>query len=181
MKAPFHALFAALLLLLPLAPAAAAEPPPQLDWEALVPPDWHPEGEVNALMDKYKVDELSDDDPRAAELQAEIDAIWNAAPVVKSLDGKRLRLPGFVVPLRGESEEAMREFLLVPYYGACIHVPPPPANQTVHVVIKGGKGYSGKAFDTVMVTGTLKVEHSRSKLAEAGYRLDAEGVEHYRK
>ena len=129
-------------------------------------------------MEDYKVDELADDDPRAQELMEKLQALWQQAPVVPELDGKRIRLPGFVVPLEAEAE-AMGEFLLVPYYGACIHVPPPPANQTVHVVTAKGGEYHGGLFDTVWVNGTLKVERLSNELADAGYRIDAVLVEPY--
>ena len=53
--------------------------------------------------------------------------------VVDELDGVRVKLPGFVVPLELDGEGDVKEFLLVPYFGACIHYPPPPANQMVYV------------------------------------------------
>jgi hypothetical protein len=74
---------------------------------------------------------------------------------------------------------SLGEFLLVPYYGACIHVPPPPANQTVHVVTAKGGEYHGGLFDTVWVSGTLKTQSPSSELGEAGYRLEAVRVEPY--
>lgn len=58
------------------------------------------------------------------------------APVVKALDGQNIRLPGYIVPLEVSEEGRTTEFLLVPYFGACIHVPPPPSNQIVHVKAK---------------------------------------------
>ena len=146
----------------------------ELDWDALIPADWRPE----TLMAEYDADNLSDDDPRAQELMAKLKALWKESPVVPELDGKRIKLPGFVVPLE-MSTETIGEFLLVPYYGACIHVPPPPANQTVHVVTDKGKEYRGKLFDTVWVTGTIKVEHLSSELAEAGYQIKDARVEAY--
>ncbi len=146
----------------------------ELNWDALIPEDWRPD----KLMEDYDAQGLSDDDPRAQELMEKLKALWDEAPVVPDLDGRRVRLPGFVVPLEVEPE-AIAEFLLVPYYGACIHVPPPPANQTVYVVTAEGRPYHGKLFDTVWVTGTLRVEQSSSELAEAGYRLDATAVEPY--
>lgn len=99
-------------------------------------------------------------------------ALWKQAPVVESLDGQRVRLPGFVVPVEWDLDD-VREFLLVPYYGACIHVPPPPANQIVHVVLPEGKTYRGEVFDTVWVTGVLHIERFSSEMADAGYRLEA--------
>ncbi len=146
----------------------------ELDWDALIPADWRPE----KLMADYDADNLSDDDPRAQELMDKLMALWKESPVVPDLDGKLVKLPGFVVPLE-MSTETIGEFLLVPYFGACIHVPPPPANQTVYVVTDKGQEYPGRLFDTVWVTGTLKVEHLSSDLGEAGYRMQAARVKPY--
>ena len=165
---------AALVGLATLATARPADPPVELEWDALVPQDWRPD----TLLEEYDADQLADDDPRAEELMEKLKAMWDAAPVVPELDGRRVRLPGFVVPLEAEPG-TIAEFLLVPYYGACIHVPPPPANQTVYVVTAAGQAYEGGLFDTVWVTGTLRVEAVSSDLAEAGYRLVDARVEPY--
>jgi uncharacterized protein len=76
-----------------------------------------------------------------------------------------------VVPLDCEGGE-MREVLLVPCYGACIHVSPPLANQIVHVVLPEGETYRGGAFDALWIAGVLEVERSSSDMAESGYRLE---------
>ncbi|MBE0366311.1 DUF3299 domain-containing protein [Pseudoalteromonas aurantia] len=96
------------------------------------------------------------------------------APVVKSLDGQSVSLPGFVVPLEGDSE-IITEFLLVPYFGACIHVPPPPPNQIVHVKIKNGVPIDS-LYDAITVTGVIKVETWKGELAQTGYTMQAVGV-----
>lgn len=96
------------------------------------------------------------------------------APVVKSLDGQSVSLPGFVVPLEGDNE-IITEFLLVPYFGACIHVPPPPPNQIVHVQIKNGVPIDS-LYDAITVTGTIKVETWKGELAQTGYTMQAVGV-----
>jgi uncharacterized protein len=99
-----------------------------------------------------------------------------AAPaVVAELDGKRVRIGGYVVPLDFEAT-TVKEFLLVPFIGACIHVPPPPPNQIIYVKAEKGVGVEG-SFDPVYVTGTLKVASQYTGLAETGYTLDAEKVE----
>ena len=144
----------------------------ELEWDELIPANWRPD----TLMAEYDADNLSDDDPRAQTLMDKLKALWNESPVVSELDGKLVKLPGFVVPLE-MSTETIGEFLLVPYYGACIHVPPPLANQTVYVIAEKGNEYRGKLFDTVWVTGTIKVEHLSSELAEAGYRIRNARVE----
>jgi hypothetical protein len=96
-------------------------------------------------------------------------------PVVAELDGKRVRIGGYVVPLDFEAT-SVKEFLLVPFVGACIHVPPPPANQIIYVKAAKSFDVSGP-FDPVYVTGTLKTAGQFTGLAETGYTIDAEAVD----
>jgi len=156
------------------APALTAATPQDLDWDTLIPEDWQPD----TLFDKYDLNSLQDDDPQAKELMGKLKQLWAEAPVVPALDGKLVRLPGFIVPVESESSN-ITEFLLVPYYGACIHVPPPPANQTVYVKLAPEQAFEGELFDTVWVTGTLKVTPTSSDLADAGYRIEATGIAPY--
>jgi hypothetical protein len=101
---------------------------------------------------------------------------WSKAPVNPAMNGARVRIPGFIVPLEG-SRGKLREFLLVPYFGACIHVPPPPSNQVVLVRVPG-KGFRvNEMFDMVSVTGRLRTERARNELASASYVIDATRVE----
>lgn len=164
-------LFSSLLSLTPL----HAEPVQELEWDAMIPEDYRPDkimaqfGDINAL---------EDDDPRAQKILDELEAAWKEAPVVESLDGKRVKLPGFVVPIEGDGKK-LTEFLLVPYYGACIHVPPPPANQTVYVKVPKGDAKIREAFDTVWVSGVLSTKSFDSDLATAGYQIEAEEVTAY--
>lgn len=78
--------------------------------------------------------------------------------VVEELNGQKIHLPGYLLPLE-MTESNVTEFLLVPYLGACIHVPPPPPNQIVHVTINEKKGYKSKGlFEPVMVTGVISIQ-----------------------
>lgn len=145
-----------------------------LTWEALVPKDWDP---LKGFKGQDMGVGLSDSDPRAQALLERLREIWDAAPTVPALDGQRVRLPGFVVPL-DESAEGLRSFLLVPYFGACIHTPPPPANQIIHV--RPGSPAKGlRSMDPVWVQGTLHTERSDSALGASSYRLDAAAIEPY--
>ncbi|MCO4009309.1 DUF3299 domain-containing protein, partial [Pseudomonas aeruginosa] len=100
------------------------------------------------------------------------------APVVKALDGIEAKLPGYIVPLEISEAGLVTEFLLVPYYGACIHVPPPPSNQIVYV--KTAKGVQmDELYQPFWVEGTFKVENASSELAAAGYRMQASKVTPY--
>ncbi len=98
-----------------------------------------------------------------------------APAVVTELDGKRVHIGGYVVPLDFEAT-TVKEFLLVPFVGACIHVPPPPPNQIIYVKTAKGFDVAG-SFDPVWVTGPLKVASQYTGLAETGYSIDAESVE----
>jgi hypothetical protein len=160
--------------LIKVANPAAPDGVREIEWDDLIPDDWRPD----KILAELDATGLADDDPRAEALMAKLERFWKEAPVVPELDGARIKLPGFVVPLEMDAEQ-IDEFLLVPYYGACIHVPPPPANQTVYVVTDPGRAYSGELFDTVWVTGTIRIEATSSELGNAGYRLQAARVEPY--
>jgi hypothetical protein len=101
-----------------------------------------------------------------------------SAPVVEALDGQAIKLPGYIVPLDVTDEGRVTEFLLVPYFGACIHVPPPPSNQIVHVTTELGVLLDA-LYQPFWVEGPLQVEQSSSELAEAGYQMQAETIYAY--
>lgn len=146
------------LLSLLLCQLASAKEPLELFWEDMVPPD-------------YQVPDtpLSHD---GSMMQMGLDA-----PVVASLNGKFVKVPGFVVPLEGDNETTS-EFLLVPYFGACIHVPPPPANQIVYVKFSEAVPIDN-LYDAVWVTGTLMTSGWEGDLATVGYSLVGISVSPY--
>ena len=89
---------------------------------------------------------------------------------LKALDGKLVKIPGFIVPLEDYEEEGA-EFLLVPYFGACVHTPPPPPNQMVFVRMEGNKKLKFGWWDPVWMEGTLKIEHYDSPYGAVGFQL----------
>lgn len=98
--------------------------------------------------------------------------------VVPEMDGVSGRIPGFVVPLKTTEDMRILEFFLVPYYGACIHVPPPPPNQIIHVKYK--EGFRLEAlYDPVWIEGKLVVEKTENDIARSSYSLVANKVERY--
>lgn len=100
----------------------------------------------------------------------------DAPPEIRAdLDGETVKLGGYVVPLDFNATR-VTEFLLVPFVGACIHVPPPPANQIVYVKAKAGFEVRGE-FDPVYVTGRLTAATTSTGLAETGYTIDATTVD----
>ncbi|MGI9201102.1 MAG: DUF3299 domain-containing protein [Woeseiaceae bacterium] len=82
--------------------------------------------------------------------------------VVKELDGTFVRIPGYAVPLE-LSGSKVTEFLLVPYVGACIHTPPPPPNQIVHVEADHAFHLQG-LFAPVSVTGHMVIKEASKSL-----------------
>jgi hypothetical protein len=161
----------ALLLALPLL-AAAAEVR-ELTWGEMMPPDTALPAPAAPVHDLAQLaDALAAESGPAATQQAP------AAPVVKELDGVEVKLPGYIVPLDVSEEGRVTEFLLVPYFGACIHVPPPPSNQIVHVTSELGVLLDA-LYQPFWIEGPLKVEHVSSELAEAGYRMEASKIYPY--
>ena len=157
-------------------PAAAESEVRELEWEELMPEGWDPFAELDALAGE-DIGNLADDSLRAIELfNAYQDAV-RSAPVVGELDGQQVRLPGFMVPLDFEGTETS-EFLLVPYFGACIHVPPPPSNQIVYVRTVAGYPMR-ELFDPVWVTGEIRTEAYLNDLGDAGYTMQATIIEPY--
>lgn len=147
-----------------------------LAWEDLIPEGYVMEDPLEALSDD-EFNNLMDGTEEAIQLMSEIQVIRDNTPVVTGLNGQTIRLPGFVVPLDFEAEK-VHEFLLVPFFGACIHVPPPPANQTVFVKSQEGIKIE-QLFDAVYVVGMMETTAVSSELGQAGYTLHAEDVYHY--
>jgi hypothetical protein len=96
------------------------------------------------------------------------------------LSETKVKIPGFVVPLVVNDNGVVSEFFLVPYFGACIHVPPPPPNQIVYVKLAGGGVKLGSEEDAYWVTGTLHTQISGTSVAKAAYTLDASRMELYK-
>ena len=164
-----------------LAASAAASAPADTykltDWDALIPKDWDPMKAVKGIG-ILRLAAMGDADPKAMQALNELKRAWDNAPSEPSMDNARIRIPGFVVPLDAEGE-TVHEFLLVPYFGACIHTPPPPANQVVHVTLATpAKGL--RMMDAVWVSGQLHTAISDTGMGTAGYRMDGVSVAPYR-
>ena len=91
---------------------------------------------------------------------------------------KRVLIPGFIVPTAYNEERRVTEFFLVPFFGACIHVPPPPPNQIIHVTYDAGVPLKS-LYDAYKVQGELTSKVVRNELANSAYGINAERVEIY--
>ena len=149
----------------------------QVTWEDLIQKGFTPE----ALISKYQLDTYEMGDPRRILLIQALEEEWSSAPVNEELDNKKITLTGFIVPLEIEpniDSPTVTEFLLVPFLGACIHVPPPPANQLVYVKMRSPIALPNddEAFS---VTGIIETEPVNSELAEAGYIMKGVSLEKF--
>ncbi|MEG9437328.1 DUF3299 domain-containing protein [Edaphobacter sp. HDX4] len=96
----------------------------------------------------------------------------------EALNGKEVTIPGFMVPFEDDAEN-VSEFLLVPFAGACIHVPPPPPNQMIYVKLPKGKTTKFPWTDPISVTGKLHISTVDSPYGDVSYNMDGEVVAPY--
>ncbi len=151
-----------------------AAPPLLTRWEDLVPREWDPTRRFRQM----DLSRMNDADPKVLQLMRELRETWDNAPTDRRLDGTSVRLPGYVVPLETTAQGDLREFLLVPYFGACIHTPPPPANQIVHVVPDVPRP-ALRTMDTVWVSGVLRTRRQDTAMGMSGYAIRGASIERY--
>ena len=152
-------------------PSSAANTPLDLTWSELMPKDI---AITRALEGIIQHDQI----PLSQAGQEEPNDPWVFSEVVEELNGKNVKLAGYGLPLDFNGETS-KEMLLVPYFGACIHVPPPPPNQIVYVTSEEGFRFGG-LFDPIEVTGLMNTHVIRTDLADIGYQIVAEKIEPYR-
>ena len=161
------------LLLLGCGLAHAGELP-ETDWLDLMPPE-----DRKALEE---MPDISHDSPEGdstfygegglRQQDKNLPAVMYSAKTVAALDGKAIRLGGYPVPLENDEKGNSTLFFLVPYPGACIHVPPPPPNQLV--LVRYPKGIAlDDIYAPLWVSGELKVEQVSNDLADAAYAMEA--------
>lgn len=161
-------------LLLCLATSVHAAPD-ELDWLELMPAE-----DRKALEE---MPEIEHDSPEADGFSDQgglkqgrgLPEVMYSAKTVASLNGQQIRLGGYPVPLETDAKGRSTEFFLVPYPGACIHVPPPPPNQIVLVRYPAGI-LLDDIYAPLWVDGTLRIEPVSNDLANAAYALAAANV-----
>jgi len=159
-----------------LAPAKPRPPSGDFEditWDMLLPEGWS----VEKVLESLDLDALGDNDPKAREAMKKIREMWDNAPANPKFDKRRVSIAGFVVPLDGEREKT-REFLLVPYFGACIHAPAPPANQVIHVKVKAGNTVT--LSPASLISGTIRTVRTGTKMAVTGYEMTIDKAEPFK-
>ena len=165
-----------ILLCLVFATATAHAELPETDWLQLMP-----KADQEALE---RMPEIDHDSPEAQGTFTEkggmkqakgLPAVMYSTKTVAAMNGKDIRIGGYPVPLESDAKGNNTLFFLVPYPGACIHVPPPPPNQLI--LVRYPKGLKlADIYTPLWVTGKVKVEKVSNDLADAAYALDAQKV-----
>ncbi len=178
------ALFVALVAIAPFSQAAATSAKANddkvltLEWTDLLPEE-----------DRKKMEALPEITHEGGEgagaainQNTPVDNAWaevmQSANVRADLNGKLVKVPGFIVPVEYDAEQNITAFFLVPYFGACIHVPPPPPNQIIFVT--GAKGLKADMiYNPFWIEGTLVTETMSHDLANSAYSIRARAVSEY--
>ncbi|WP_245710315.1 DUF3299 domain-containing protein [Albimonas donghaensis] len=146
------------------AASAQAEDVVDLGWDDLIPQGQPPLSPSLEGVIPHDESAMASGQPASSGVRGD----WN---------GRIVRLSGFVIPL-DQDGAGVRVFMLVPYVGACIHVPPPPANQLV--LVTSERPYEAEGlFAPVTVTGMFGAAATSTRLAEVGYALSADRIEAY--
>ncbi|WP_429912493.1 DUF3299 domain-containing protein [Glycocaulis sp.] len=148
-------------------PAAEAE---LLNWRDLLP-----EGELEMLL---ALEEGIAPPTLMSQFQTRRDEQMGTFNVVDELDGLIVRMPGYILPLDYAQRGQAREFLFLPYHGACIHYPPPPPNQIVYLRSAEPIRFS-QLWDPVWVEGRMEIQRVETDLADAAYAMAVRSVRPY--
>lgn len=189
MKRPFCAISIVLLLCL----VACGDSPKQqfeisdqddyrtIDWVELIPDD-----DLDALLNPpdylSSIEDGSSGDVLESNLQSSTNEPQNryeqalvSTSVKDEFDQLKIRVPGFIVPLEFDDNSLVTGFFLVPFFGACIHEPPPPPNQIIYSEYKAGKKIDN-IQDAVWITGTLTTALTANDLATSAYSMVVDSI-----
>jgi hypothetical protein len=142
------------------APKASGDSAADIDWLELMPPE-----DIKKLQEIPPVD-------HSGFISAEQFMSFNT---VKELDGRKGRIAGYIVPIDTNEKGELTSFFLVPYFGACIHVPPPPPNQIIYAKLDKAIPVPDM-YAPQWVAGTLVIERTDNELGASAYTMKVEAV-----
>lgn len=174
-----------LLLLLTTAIAFAdskSSPYREIEWVELMPED-----DLNAIMnappvdipDGSALDQLSNPlDNSTARGDSAFSQALVSTKIRPEFNNQKIRVPGFIVPIDLNSRQNITSFFLVPYFGACLHVPPPPPNQIIYAEYNKGLKLDN-LYTAFWLEGTVKTQIIRNDVATSAYTLIVDNIEKY--
>lgn len=154
----------------------------EIEWIQLMPKD-----DLDALLNPpeylYDIEDGSEQDtlnsldakPFENEQDKRYQQALSSVRVIESYNNKKLRIPGFIVPLESEEGQRITEFFIVPYFGACLHMPAPPPNQIIYVKFEQGVDLKS-LYDAFWFEGTLTINTVENELGTSAYQLKLDNV-----
>ena len=133
----------------------------KLEWEQLIPAEEVENARLATAFAMRRIDHSGNE--RAPQ--------FGSFKTVGALDGRRVSLTGYVVPLETDDQGRMTDFFLVPTIGACIHVPPPPPDQMIYVHLTQAIP-APELGDAGSLQGILRTTTHDDALASAAYSMD---------
>ncbi|MEM0953414.1 MAG: DUF3299 domain-containing protein [Pseudomonadota bacterium] len=175
-------------LLLCASSASAEQTYREIEWIELIPEEvleilMNPPETLMNIADGSELDKLPSEGGDSAvygmgaEAQRYEEAL-QSTEVKAEFDGERVKIPGFIVPLAFDETRMISEFFLVPYFGACLHSPPPPPNQIIHSKFDGGISLDD-IYEPFWLEGTLSVGMEATDIGTAAYKIAVDRVLRY--
>lgn len=162
-----------------------------VEWEELISKDeletiLNPPEYIVSMVDGSTEDQLESSIQNSINSAMNPDKVANDAyekalistNIIKEMDGKNIRIPGFVVPVEFNGDQKVSSFFLVPYFGACLHMPPPPPNQIIYVESREGVDFAN-LYEPVWISGKLSTELFEDKIATSAYTMTLEDFQLY--
>jgi len=155
------------------------------DWLDLLPEDdlnalSNPPSYLDEIVDGSAQDQLSNtlknelkndegDRYQQALTSTQVKSVVNNAPI---------KIPAFIVPLEFDDKQNVTQFFMVPFFGACLHLPPPPPNQTIYVNYPKGLKLES-LYDAYWISGIIKTSLVENDTAIAAYSMEMHAFELY--
>jgi len=187
MKVAAYVFVASGIFIVPSAPAVSADAQiyEDIDWTELMPAedlsallnrpaflDDIADGSAQDALDSFQQRQLEDE--QAQQYQAAL----SSTRVIQGFDGKAIRIPGFIVPLAQNEDKEVTRFFIVPYFGACLHMPPPPPNQILYVESEQGITLEN-LYDPYWFEGVVSIEQKVDAMGTSAYSLSLDNYALY--
>ena len=151
---------------------------PETDLEALLnPPEYIlsvEEGTAEDSIDSIKTREMDN----GSVGQSDYEKALISTDIIEGMDGKYIEIPGYIVPVSFDDAQIVTSFFLVPYFGACLHMPPPPPNQIIYITIEDGFKLED-FYEPVIVSGKLSVSLFEDAIASSAYTMTMDKMRFY--
>jgi hypothetical protein len=160
------------------------------EFKTIAWPDLMPQQDLDALLNPPEyladIEDGSAEDQISGQISNSIVAAKDdryqqalvSTTIRPEMNGQVIRIPGFIVPLEFSDDQVITEFFIVPFFGACLHMPPPPPNQIIHV--KYPKGFKLEAlYNPFWLSGVLKTTLVENDVATSAYAMEVSVMEEY--